>query len=198
MGTNSTFFFQPGIPSRNYPRTPEKVFELTTDVAEYHASYLDSIGSLYFTKEGFDDYYIGKGSTYPDINGCVGILFEQASARGHQQDSDHGILTFPFAVRNQFVTSLSTLHGTHKLRSELLRHQRSFFQSAMEEAAVDPVKGIVFGSKKDKVKSWNMARLITRHNIRVYPLDKEVSIDGKSFGEGSYVIPTDQPQYRLD
>ncbi len=33
---------------------------------------------MYFTKEGYDDFYYGKGSTYPDINGGVGILFEQA------------------------------------------------------------------------------------------------------------------------
>ena len=40
---------------------------------------------MYFTKEGYDDFYYGKGSTYPDINGGIGILFEQASSRGHAQ-----------------------------------------------------------------------------------------------------------------
>ncbi len=39
---------------------------------------LDKIGSLYFTEEGYDDFYYGKGSTYPDVNGAVGILFENA------------------------------------------------------------------------------------------------------------------------
>jgi hypothetical protein len=40
--------------------------------------------------------YYGKGSSYPDINGSVGILFEQASSRGHAQESANGIITFPF------------------------------------------------------------------------------------------------------
>ncbi len=87
MGTNSTFFFMPGIPSRNHPLTPDRVFELTRALGTYHAAGLDSIGSLYFTEEAFDDFYFGKGSTYPDVNGAVGILFEQASSRGHAQES---------------------------------------------------------------------------------------------------------------
>jgi len=81
MGSNATFFFQPGVPSRVNPNTPAKNQELTAAIGNYHAKFFDSIGSLYFTKEGYDDFYYGKGSTYPDINGGVGILFEQASSR---------------------------------------------------------------------------------------------------------------------
>ena len=66
--------------------------------------YLDKIGSLYYSKENYDDFYFGKGSTYPDINGSIGILFEQGSSRGHVQESQNGILTFPFTIKNQLTT----------------------------------------------------------------------------------------------
>lgn len=82
MGTNSSFFFQPGIPSRTHPLTPQKNQQLTGDIAKFHAKALDKIGSFYYTEESFDDFYYGKGSTFPDINGGIGILFEQASSRG--------------------------------------------------------------------------------------------------------------------
>ncbi|MDX1408775.1 MAG: M14 family metallopeptidase, partial [Saprospiraceae bacterium] len=108
MGTNSTFFFMPGIPSRTNPITPQRNQDLTAAIAEYHAEALDEIGSLYYTKESYDDFYVGKGSTYPDVNGGIGILFEQGSARGHVQESDNGLLTFQYAIRNQVRTSLST------------------------------------------------------------------------------------------
>ncbi|MEM6362493.1 MAG: M14 family zinc carboxypeptidase, partial [Bacteroidota bacterium] len=65
MGSNSSFFFQPGIPSRNNPLTPTNNYRLTDKMGEYHAKALDKIGSLYYTRESFDDYYYGKGSTYP-------------------------------------------------------------------------------------------------------------------------------------
>ena len=106
MGTNSTYFFQPGEPTRTNPLTPELNQVLTRKIAGYHAKALDKIGSSYFVEENYDDFYYGKGSSYPDINGTIGILFEQASSRGHAQESANGILTFPFTIRNQFTTSL--------------------------------------------------------------------------------------------
>lgn len=198
MGTNSTFFFQPGIPSRNNPMTPPKVFELSQEVANYHAKALDKIGSLYYSRESYDDFYFGKGSTYPDINGSVGILFEQASSRGHRQDSDFGVLEFPFTIRNQFVTSLSTLEGTHANRTQLLEHQREFFVSAMELAAKDPVKAYVWGASKDKARSWQLANLIRQHQIDVYRPASPIEAAGKNFtAEDSYIVPLNQKQYRL-
>jgi len=109
MGTNSTFFFQPGIPSRVNPLIPNLNQKLTEKVAKYHANFLDKIGSLYYSKENYDDFYFGKGSTYPDANGGIGILFEQGSSRGHIQNSQNGVLTFPYTIRNQLTTTLSTL-----------------------------------------------------------------------------------------
>jgi len=79
QGTNATFFFMPGVPSRVHPLTPAKNQELTRRLGEFHAKALDQIGSLYFTQEGYDDFYYGKGSTYPDTQGAVGILFGTAS-----------------------------------------------------------------------------------------------------------------------
>ena len=63
MGTDRTYFFQPGVPSRNNPLTPKSTYDLTRKMAAYHAKALNKIGSLYYTKEGFDDFYAGKGST---------------------------------------------------------------------------------------------------------------------------------------
>ena len=86
MGTNSTFFFQPGIPSRTNPLTPQMNQDLTKEIGTYHAKALDKIGSQYYSEESFDDFYYGKGSTFPDINGSIGILFEQGSSRGHAKN----------------------------------------------------------------------------------------------------------------
>lgn len=198
MGTNSSFFFQPGIPSRNHPFTPPKVFELTHKMAAYHAKALDEIGSLYFSEEGFDDFYYGKGSTYPDVNGGVGILFEQASARGHAQESENGILTLPFAARNHFVTTLSTLEGTHALRKELLDHQRTFFQTAIQEARQSPIQGYVFTSPEDPTRSMEFLHILEQHQIEVQKLSSSLTLQGESYPEGtSFYVPMVQAQYRL-
>ncbi|MEM7297520.1 MAG: M14 metallopeptidase family protein, partial [Bacteroidota bacterium] len=198
MGTNSTYFFQPGIPSRKFPLTPDKNVELTHKMAAFHAQYLDDIGSLYYSEESFDDFYIGKGSTYPDVNGTIGILFEQASSRGHAQENDFGILTFPKAVRNHFTTSLSSIASGIAHRQEFLDYQREFYQSASNLASSDPIKGYVFGTEKDPVKSYELLKLLTQHKIQVYELKNSISKSGKRFNAGSsYLVPLNQPQYRL-
>ncbi|WP_439879961.1 M14 family metallopeptidase [Pontibacter sp. MBLB2868] len=198
MGTNATFFFQPGIPSRNNPLTPENNFKLTQKMGGYHAKALDKIGSFYYTEESYDDFYYGKGSTYPDVNGSVGILFEQASSRGHSQESINGVLSFPFTIRNQFTTTLSTLQASQAMREELLTHQRDFYKNALNESKNAPVKAYVFGSELDKAKAYHLAEIIKQHQIDIYRPKASFKINNTTYTpDNAYIIPTDQPQYRL-
>ncbi len=196
MGTNSTFFFQPGIPSRTNPLTPNKNQELTGKIGEYHAKELNKIGSLYYSKESFDDFYYGKGSTFPDINGGIGILFEQASSRGHAQESENGVLTFPFTIRNQFTAALSTLEAAIEMREEILNYQKTFYINARKESSNAGV--IVFGDEKDATKTHKFIDVLKHHRIEVHYLKEDFSKNGKEFKkESSYVIPKNQKQHRL-
>ncbi|MEQ8925880.1 MAG: M14 family metallopeptidase, partial [Fulvivirga sp.] len=197
MGSNSTFFFQPGIPSRNNPKTPQKVYELTAELGRFHARALDSIGSLYYTQESYDDFYYGKGSTYPDINGGIGILFEQASSRGHARETENGVLTFPFTIKNQFNTALSSLKGLNKNREAFLNYQRSFFKDSYNEASKSGQAAIVFGSD-DKWRNYHLAELMDRHGISVYQSKSGATISGRSYNnDESFVVPLNNPNYRL-
>jgi hypothetical protein len=193
MGTNSTFFFQPGIQSRVHPLTPKANQELTMEIGNFHAEALDNIGSLYFTEERYDDYYYGKGSTFPDINGAIGILFEQASARGHAQMTDNGLLTFPFAIRNQFTTAVSTLKAANTLRSKLLKHQQDFYSNQQQAQSKNKDKAIVFGNAKDQARTNHLAEILKRHEIEVYKLKADMNANGKTFKkENSYLVPINQ------
>ncbi|WP_026956258.1 M14 family metallopeptidase [Algoriphagus vanfongensis] len=198
MGSNSTFFFQPGVPARMHPLTPEKNFELTKKIGTYHAKALDKIGSLYYNQESYDDFYYGKGSTYPDVQGSIGILFEQASSRGHLQETDYGMLSFPFTIRNQFTANLSSFQATLEMREELNQWMKDFYQEVKSESDSDVNKAYIFGSKNDDAKGYHLADLILQHEIKVYSLNEDITINGQEFKkENSYIVPADQPQYRL-
>lgn len=194
MGTNATFFFQPGVPARVHPLTPDKNQELTRKIGTFHAKALDAIGSLYYTQEGYDDFYYGKGSTFPDVQGAIGILFEQASSRGHAQESVNGVLRFPFTIRNQFTTALSTLTAVNAMRVDLLNYQRDFFKTGISNAAKDPVKAVVFGSN-DAAKATMLAEVIARHTIDVQKISNQ-SINGKRYTT-TFAVSLNQPQYAL-
>jgi len=193
MGTNSTFFFQPGIPSRTHPLTPQLNQDLTAQIGAYHANFLDQAGSLYYTKESYDDFYYGKGSTFPDVQGAIGILFEQASSRGHAQESENGILTFPFTIKNQFITSLSTYQAAYEMREELLNYQRNFYLNATKEAD-EAINKAWIVSDKDASKLHELGKLLQRHEVEVYQLKNNYQEFKK---EHSLIIPTQQYQTKL-
>ncbi|MCQ8879824.1 M14 family metallopeptidase [Pseudoalteromonas shioyasakiensis] len=197
MGPNSTYFFQPGIPTRKHPITPDENVSLTKAIANYHAKTLDENNALYFTEESFDDFYYGKGSTYPDVNGGVGILFEQASSRGHVQETQNGTLTFPFTIKNQLLTSMSTFQAAIDNRQALLDYQAKFYNQAVELANEEDFKGYVVQAGNDPARLGLFLDLLKQHQIEAYPLNKELKADGKRFSEGSYFVPLAQPQFRL-
>ncbi|MEL0202049.1 MAG: M14 family metallopeptidase, partial [Flavobacteriaceae bacterium] len=185
MGTNSSFFFQPGIPDRVNPLTPDMNQKLTQEIGKFHAAAFDELGSLYYSEEDYDDFFYGKGSTYPDINGSIGILFEQASSRGHLQNSDNGVLTFPFTIRNQLTAAFSTLKAVKTLRMSLLEYMRSFYSNAAAEAAKSKQKALVFGNPKDPAGAYEMARVMDRHGIQLHKIRQSSRINGQEYPEAS-------------
>ncbi|WP_251359091.1 M14 family metallopeptidase [Kangiella sp. TOML190] len=197
MGTNATYFFQPGVPSRQNPLTPNRNFELTNEIAKYHAKALDTLNVPYYSKESFDDFYYGKGSTFPDINGGVGILFEQASARGHLQESINGDLSFPFAIRNQVATSFSTLEAANSLQTELKNYQKNFFHEQKNKAAIDSQKSIIFSSN-DPARLDEFIEILRQHQIEVSQVTQEAVFNRHKFPPNrSYLVKLGQTQYGL-
>lgn len=200
MGTNSTYFFEPTKPfgSEN-PVVPRKNYEeINNKFAGYFAKALDDIGSLYWTKEVFDNSYPGYGSTYPDIQGGLGLVFEQGSSRGHIQRSQRGDITFPFTIRNQLKTSIATMEAGVKEREFMHRYLREFFDTGVADAGKASVKSYVFGNNQDQSRNRLFLKLLLDHNIKVFENERDITIGERSYQKGkSYVVPTSQPQYRM-
>jgi len=119
-GDKSSYFFQPGHPKRTHPLTSKANQKITLDLARFHAKALDSVSQPYYTEEQFDDFYYGKGSTYPDATGGIGLLFEQSSVRGHARNLGGEKIRFSDGVANQLATSLSLMRGADAGRDDIL------------------------------------------------------------------------------
>lgn len=187
MGTQSSYFFEPmkDNGSLNPIMPKENYVDLNNLFGDYFAKALDSIGSFYFTKEVFDGTYPGYGSSYPDLQGGLGLLFEQASSRGHKQTTDFGEITFPFTIRNQYLSSITTVKAAVENKSYLRKYQQDFFKSALGNASKSRIKGYTFKDDYDPNRVKAFVDKLLLHKIDVY----------KS-GDG-FVVPTQQPQYRM-
>ena len=200
MGPNSTYFFEPTKPygSEN-PVVPRKNYDdINPKFAKYFAKYMDKIGSLYWSKEVFDNSYPGYGSSYPDMHGGLGLVFETASSRGHIQSSQRGDLTFAFTIRNHVVNSLATMDAALANREYMHRYLREFFEGAVAEGSKDLVKNYVFGDETDPSRNRLFLQFLLDHKIKVYENTADLSASGQPFKKGSsWVVPTKQPQYRM-
>lgn len=187
MGTNSTYFFEPMKPIGSQdPIMPKENYEDLNDLfAPYFAGALDNIGSFYFTKEAFDGTYPGYGSSYPDLQGALALLFEQASSRGHLQDTDYGTMSFAFTIRNQYVSSIATIKASVENTVTLRKYQQDFFKSAITQRAKTGFTAYEFGDAHDMNRNKAFIDKLLLHKIKVYKNGKK------------YVVPLKQPQHRM-
>jgi len=187
MGSQSSYFFEPMKANGSLdPIMPKENYEDLNDMfGEQFAKALDSIGSFYFTKEVFDGTYPGYGSSYPDLQGGLGLLFEQASSRGHKQTTTFGEITFPFTIRNQFTSSITTVKTAVKNKAYMRKYQQDFFKSAISKATKSKIRGYTFGDAYDQNRNKAFIDKLLLHKIDVYK-------SGNKF-----VVPTKQPQYRM-
>jgi hypothetical protein len=200
MGTNSSYFFEPmkANAAKNPIMPKENYIELNDTFAKYFTEDLDKIGSMYFTKEVFDGTYPGYGSSYPDLQGGLALLFEQASSRGHLQETTMGEITFAFTIRNQYTSSLATVRAAVENKKTLFDYQKAFFKSAISNATKSGVKGYVFGDNYDENRTRAFIDKLLLHQVKVYPINSDVTRNGKQFKSNmSYYVPTSQPQYRM-
>ncbi|MEM7485780.1 MAG: M14 metallopeptidase family protein [Bacteroidota bacterium] len=187
MGSQSSYFFEPMKDNASLnPIMPKENYEdLNNLFGDYFAKSLDSIGSFYFTKEVFDGTYPGYGSSYPDLQGGLALLFEQASSRGHKQTTAFGEITFPFTIRNQYVSSIATVKAAVENKATLRKYQQDFFKSALTNASRGKIKGYTFKEEYDANRTKAFVDKLLLHKIDVYK-------NGNSF-----TVPTRQPQYRM-
>ncbi|MFX0558213.1 M14 family zinc carboxypeptidase [Maribacter sp. CXY002] len=187
MGSQSTYFFEPMKTNGSLnPIMPKENYEdLNTLFGNEFAKALDSIGSLYFTKEAYDGTYPGYGSSYPDLQGGLGLLFEQASSRGHRQTTAFGEITFAFTIRNQYTSSITTVKTAVNNKAYMRKYQQDFFKSALSNATKSKIKAYVFEDAYDQNRTKAFIDKLLLHKIEVYK-------SGEKF-----IVPTKQPQYRM-
>ena len=198
MGGDDTYYFHPGVATRTNPLAPAEAERLMAETVKTSEAFLDSEGRLYYRGEDFDNYYVGKGSTFPLVNGGVGVLYEAAATLGRELDTPNGLRTYRENIRKHFRTSIASVHGAINNRIDYLNYQKSFYDSALEEADDADVKAWVFAAPDDPARMHHFVDLLNYHRIGAHTLTRDITINGKSYSAAdALIVPVAQPQYRL-
>ncbi len=198
MGSNSTYYFHPGVTSRTNPWVPDEALELINTYAAFPRNWMDSEGRLYFNNEGYDNFYVGKGSTYPLVNGGIGVLYEASAARANTVETINGLRSYRENIRKHYRTSLASVEAASNMRGRLLSYQKRFYDQSLDMANDDDLKAYIVQAPEDPVRMSKFIELMNNHRVKVHRVMRDVNVGNKSFRAGdAYVIPLDQAQYRF-
>jgi len=198
MGGGQTYYFHPGVATRTNPLVPDEAERLMAATATTSEAFLDSEARLYFQGESFDNYYIGKGSTFPLVNGGVGILYEAAAALGRELETPNGLRTYRENIRKHFRTSIASIAAGSRLRSEYLQYQRDFYTAALDDAANHDTRAWVFAAPGDPARMHFFADLLNFHRIKTHRLARDLTVAGKTYtATDALIVPSAQAQHLL-
>jgi hypothetical protein len=158
----------------------------------------DTFGFDYFTREVYDAFYPGYGASWPSYFGSIAMTYEQASSRGlvyRQYDGNE--LTYPYAVRNHFVTSLGTAETVAVNREKFLEDFYDYQVSAIDEGERERIRSYIVPAQADQAAANKLAGLLVQQGVEVGRTTSSFSVCGQTYQAGSYVINTGQPAKRL-
>ncbi|GGO69829.1 M14 family zinc carboxypeptidase [Bowmanella pacifica] len=197
MHSHKSYYFHPGAPDRVFPLIGKDAMALLSDVVQGPRDFMDSEARLYFNEESYDNFYIGKGATYPHMYGSLGILFEQSSTSG-ELNTPRGLLSFRDNIRTQYRVGISLLDSAAAKRESLLSFQRKFADATKSLAEDDKTKAYVFSVPGDDARAFHFLELLHRNHIEVKRLARDIKVEGKVFSaSNAFVVETDQPTYRM-
>ena len=197
MGSDGTYYFAPEA----VPYNPHLAADQRASLQLFgrtNARWFDTFGFDYFTREVYDAFYPGYGASWPSYFGSIAMTYEQASSRGlvfRQYDGKD--LTYRYAVRNHFVTSLGTAETVAANREKFLTDFFDYQVSAIDEGESDDIRSYILPTQNDQAAANKLAGLLVQQGVEVARATSSFRACGQSYDTGSYVINTGQPAKRL-
>jgi len=205
QGYNNNYFTAPGTTPRNQllPDTYEgwsKVFG-DANIAQFDKHQIN-----YFTRDRFDFFYPGYGSSYPSVMGAIGMLTEQGggSAGGRIVKTEDGVnLTLRQRIFDHYTTSVATIKTSVLHRERLLDYSK---RALNPDNSKSKIKAYFFSDHE--VYGNDLVNILIRNGIKVEQALDDFQITAaqdyrsgrtlkKTFIQGTYIVTTQQPKHLL-
>lgn len=204
QGFNDNYFTMPGTTPRNYELPDD--YEKWTDVfGRGVIKEFDKHNVNYATRESFDFFYPGYGSSYPSNMGAIGMLAEQGghSRGGRAVKTDDGyVLTLRQRIFDHYTNSISTIRTAVENREPLLNYFRNSFTQKAKKGNIGAF--VLPDSGNDY--TYELVNILLKHGVEVDRASEDFNLrkafsyrDGesgrRSFKKGSFLIGMDQPRH---
>ena len=203
QGYHSNYFTVPGTTPRNL-LLPAQYEALADTIGRANISEFDKNQINYFTRESFDFYYPGYGSSYPSVMGAVGMLTEQGGIAGGRavKTNDGYILTLHQRIFDHYTTSLATLKKAAERKDIFLKYT---YETLNPKSSKSNIKAYIFPDEPDG-HLYELINILLKHGVKVHRSEdsfqvknttsyQRKNISNKTFTKGSFIVSTDQSRH---
>lgn len=203
QGYNANYFTTPGATPRNL-LLPDSYEAWSDTFGRANIDAFDEQGLMYFTRDRFDFFYPGYGSSYPSVMGAIGMLTEQGGiGAGRAVTTNDGyVLTLRQRVYDHYTTSIATIRTAARARQALLKYSLDAWNPAR---AKSPNKSFIIRQEEGGY-FMDLQQVLLRQNIEFYRATADFRISdcldyrsGKvgleSFSAGDIIVPANQARH---
>lgn len=204
QGYNSNYFTAPGTTPRNL-LLPDDYEPYSDYFGRANIEQFNNYQLNYFTRDAFDFFYPGYGSSYPSVMGAIGMLTEQGGiGAGRAIETNDGyVLLLRQRVFDHYITSLATIKASAADRAGLLKYSVNAWNPARSKSRVKTY--ILPGDQGGFLN--DVLAVCDRQGIEVERATADFSISAmdyrtgnterQSFKAGDLLISADQPLHLL-
>lgn len=201
QGYHNNYFTAPGTTPRNL-LLPDQYEALSDTFGRANIKAFDQNKISYGTREAFDFYYPGYGSSYPSVMGAIGMLTEQGGiAAGRAVETNDGfILTLRQRIFDHYTTSMATIKKSAERKALLRRYS---YEAHQPKNSKSKVTSYLFPDEKNGYVQDVIAMLL-RQGVQVQQTTADFrasriksfkdgkDLTNKTFSKGTYVVKTNQ------
>lgn len=190
MGYESNYFTMPGTTPRN-KLLPDAYEPLTDTIGKANIEGFNKYKSTYFTREGYDFFYPGYGSSYPSVMGAIGMLVEKAgiSAGLAVENQDDYILTLRQRIFDHYTTSFATLKKAVERKDLFLEYGRNASDPSQSKSTT---KSYIVKNNGNPYLS-DFKNIMQHHGIKINQISKPYEVACKDYRSGNSGNLTLQP-----
>ncbi|UZR92777.1 M14 family zinc carboxypeptidase [Chondrinema litorale] len=204
QGYNNNYFTVPGTTPRN-KLLPDQYEVLADTIGKANIEAFNKHNIMYFTREAFDFFYPGYGSSYPSVMGAIGMLTEQGGiGSGRAIETEDGyILRLRQKIFDHYQTSLATIKKVVE-RKEIFKQ---YFYNALNPANSKSSNKSYILPDDNSSYLYELIGTLLRHGVKVEKTTQNISSksgftnyrtgksESKTFSTGTYIISANQPKH---
>lgn len=202
QGYNNNYFTMPGTTPRN-KILPDTYEALSDTFGMANVREFDKHRISYFTRDQFDFFFPGYGSSYPSVMGAIAMLVEQGGiGAGRAVETDDGyVLTLRQRIFDHYTTSMATIKKSIERRETLFQYSKNAWNPATSKS---PTQAYYLSATSAYTNE--IIAMLLRHGVKVDKATQDFTVaDAKNYKTGqlmrknlpagTFVISTQQARH---